>query len=104
MTKSNPLLDALDTLIPAKDEKEPVATKADQLEGDDLYTIKVNADQLDCILNSFNAQKIRIKANITDAKKRKATKEVSEWQKLQKKADAVAAYIRSQTGRIAPNK
>jgi hypothetical protein len=64
-----------------------------------MNQLNITDEVLDCILNSFNAQKLRIRGNIIEAKKAGAMKEVSEWNKLQIKADKAAKEIRDQTGR-----
>lgn len=134
MSNENPLLDALDMLIPggkaeAKETEEITVTGTSMIEAgvrtvnaetiakpietpatpaaigiipDGHHVVVLSPDALDCVLNSFDAQKLRIGKFIAEAKKKKAVKEVSEWQKLQAAADAVAADIRNQTGRAAP--
>ena len=68
----------------------------------DTHTIELTEDQVECVLNSFSAQKLRIKDNVRDAKARKAMKEVDEWGKTQARSDATAKTIRDQAGREDP--
>ena len=68
----------------------------------DTHTIELTEGQVECVLNSFSAQKLRIKDNVRDAKKRKAMKEVDEWGKTQARSDATAKTIRDQAGREDP--
>ena len=76
----------------------------EQNELEKTFTIEMPADVLDCVLNSFNAQKLRIASNIKKANEKGLDREVDEWEKLQAKADAAAQFIRDQTGRQAPPK
>ena len=72
------------------------------MEQDELektFTIEMSADVLDCVLNSFNAQKLRIASNIKKATEKGLDREVSEWEKIQAKADAAAQLIRDQADR-----
>ena len=63
------------------------------------HELTLSDEKIDTILNSFNAQRIRIKDNVTDAKKRKAFKEAESWGPIQALSDAAAKDVRDQTGR-----
>jgi len=68
------------------------------------YEIQLTDEQVETVLNSFNAQKIRIKGNVDEAKKRKAQGEVDRWAEIQALSDATAEAIRDQTGRSEVNR